>query len=203
MTRDRASNPIAALIQELKRLPGIGEKGAQRLAFFLIQSPPELAESLSKAIEAARLTTTLCPVCRNLSSGGGKCAICQDDKRDSRVLCIVETPSDLQAIEKSGGYRGRYHILHGALSPLDGFGPENLRVPDLIDRIRRESVQEVILAVNPNVKGDATAHYLAEKLVPLGIRITRIASGVPAGSELEYLDRSTIELAVKYRREWD
>ena len=199
---NRKSSPPLDLVQQLKRLPGIGEKGAQRLAFFLIQSPPELSESLSRAIEAARVNTTLCPICNNLSSGGETCAICADPKRDPQMICVVETPADLQAVEKSGSFRGRYHILHGALSPLDGIGPEHLQVPSLIERITRESVQEIVLALNPNVKGDTTAHYLADQLASLGLKITRIASGVPAGSELEYLDRSTIEQAVKYRREW-
>jgi recombination protein RecR len=129
------STPLTELIQQLKRLPGIGEKGAQRLAFFLIKSPPELSESLSQAIQAARLNTTLCPLCYNLSSLNGTCSICQDPKRDPHLLCVVETPVDLQAIEKSESFRGRYHILHGVISPLDGIGPEGLKIPELFARI--------------------------------------------------------------------
>ena len=131
------------------------------------------------------------------------CSVCSNSGRDPHLLCVVETPVDLQAVEKSGSFRGRYHVLHGALSPLDGIGPENLKLPELMVRLEKEPVRELVLALNPNLKGDATAHYLAEKLKARGIKITRIASGVPAGSELEYLDRSTIERAVKYRRDWE
>jgi len=194
---------LAELVTQLKRLPGIGEKGAQRLALFLIRSPAELSESLARAIAGARQHTTLCPICFNLSEGGEPCAICSNPARDRELLCVVETPADLKALEKSRSYQGRYHILHGALSPLDEIGPGELKIAELFARIEKERFREIILALNPNVKGEATAHYLAEKLRSCGVRITRIASGVPAGSELEYLDRLTIEQAVKYRREWD
>ncbi|MDD5223452.1 MAG: recombination mediator RecR [bacterium] len=194
---------IAELVEQLKRLPGIGEKGAQRLALFLIRSPAELSESLARAIAGARLKTTLCPICFNLSAGDEPCDICANADRDPGLLCVVETPADLKALEKSHSYRGRYHILHGTLSPLDEIGPDELKISELFARLEKEPCREVILALNPNVKGEATAHYLAQKLKTLGIKITRIASGVPAGSELEYLDRLTIEQAVKYRREWD
>ncbi len=194
---------LATLVEQLKRLPGIGEKGAQRLALFLIRSPGELSESLARAIADARQHTTLCPICFNLSAGEEPCDICANPARDPGLLCVVETPADLKALEKSRSYGGRYHILHGTLSPLDQIGPDELKISELFARLEKESFREIILALNPNMKGEATAHYLAQKLKTLGIKITRIASGVPAGSELEYLDRLTIEQAVKYRREWD
>jgi recombination protein RecR len=194
---------LAELVAQLKRLPGIGEKGALRLALFLIRSPAELSESLARAIAGARRHTTLCPLCFNLSTGGEPCAICANPGRDPGLLCVVETPADLKALEKSRSYSGRYHILHGTLSPLDEIGPGELKISELLARLEKETFREIILALNPNVKGEATAHYLAGKLRSSGIKVTRIASGVPAGSELEYLDRLTIEQAVKYRREWE
>ena len=204
-TPSRPEKPdlLAELVDQLKRLPGIGEKGAQRLALFLIRSPAELSESLARTIAGARRNTTLCPICFNLSAGDEPCDICANLDRDPGLLCVVETPADLKALEKSRSYRGRYHILHGTLSPLDEIGPGELKISELFARLEKESCREIILALNPNVKGEATAHYLAQKLKTLGIKITRIASGVPAGSELEYLDRLTLEQAVKYRREWD
>ncbi|MCX5859750.1 MAG: recombination mediator RecR [Proteobacteria bacterium] len=202
-TKSPQPDLLAELVEQLKRLPGIGEKGAQRLALFLIRSPAELSESLARVIAGARRNTTLCPICFNLSAGDEPCDICANQDRDPGLLCVVETPADLKALEKSRSYRGRYHILHGTLSPLDEIGPDELKISELFARLEKESCREVILALNPNMKGEATAHYLAQKLKSLGIKITRIASGVPAGSELEYLDRLTIEQAIKYRREWD
>jgi recombination protein RecR len=192
--------PIQELIDELARLPGIGPKSAQRLAFWLIKSNPEDAKRLASAIVAAKDRISFCRECGNVAEGD-LCRICRDPSRDSTVICVVEEPKDAATIEKASLVKGRYHILGGAISPLDGIGPEDLRVQELLDRVSRDGVTEVILATNPNLEGNATAMYVAAMLKPLGITVTRLASGLPVGGDLEYADEITLSQALEGRRE--
>lgn len=199
------ADPIARLIQVLGKLPGIGEKTATRLAFHVLRSPESYARELAAALLAVKERIQLCSVCMNLTETD-PCALCQDPRRDGKVVCVVAHPTDLMAIERTGGFRGRYHVLHGVLSPLDGVGPSDLRVRELLARVGgteggQAEVTEIILATSPNVEGEATALYLAKLLKPLGLRVTRIASGVPIGGELEYADGITISRALEGRRE--
>jgi recombination protein RecR len=191
------ADPILRLVQRLSRLPGIGEKTATRLAFALVTGPPqharELAEALLDVVERIRL----CSICANLTESD-PCARCDDPRRDAATVCVVATPSDLAAIDRVGEYRGRYHVLHGLLSPLDGVGPEDLRISELLRRLDG-SVQEVIVATSAGVEGEATAMYLARLVKPLGVQVTRIASGIPVGGELEYSDQATIARALSGR----
>ncbi|MBF7084172.1 recombination protein RecR [Desulfallas sp. Bu1-1] len=191
---------VSRLIGELARLPGIGSKTAQRLAFFLLNAPPEVAENLAAAIREARATVTRCSVCGNLTDID-PCAICSDQTRDRGVICLVQDPRDVAAVEKYRGFKGVYHVLHGALSPLAGVGPEQLNIKSLLARLEGGDVQEVILATNPDVEGDATALYLARLIKPLGVRVTRIAHGLPVGAHLEYADEITLGKAIEGRRE--
>ncbi len=193
------SDPIQRLIQRLARLPGIGEKTATRLAFHILRAPEAHARELAQALLEVREKVRLCSVCCNLTEVD-PCAICSDARRDPHILCVVGQPTDVLAIERSGDYRGRHHVLHGVLSPLDGVGPEDLRIAELVRRLDG-SVHEVILATSPNVEGEATAMYLAKLIKPLGPRVTRIASGVPIGGELEYVDQVTLTRAIEGRRE--
>ena len=196
------SDPITRLVTRLGRLPGIGEKSATRLALHLVRAPDshvrELAQALLEVVDKIRL----CSVCANLTESD-PCAICADGRRDGRTICVVANPSDLLAIDQAGGYRGQYHVLHGQLSPLEGIGPEDLRIDMLVDRIDGpgETVEEVILATSASVEGEATAMYLARLLKPLGVRVSRIASGLPVGGELEYADKATIARALDGRSE--
>jgi recombination protein RecR len=192
--------PIQELIDQLARLPGIGPKSAQRLAFWLVKAPVEEAKRLSRAIVEAKERIFFCRECGNVAEGD-LCRICRDPGRDITVLCVVEEPKDAATIEKAGVVKGRYHILGGAISPLDGVGPEDLRVQELLDRVGRDDVTEVILATNPNLEGNATAMYVAAMLKPLGIRVTRLASGLPVGGDLEYADEVTLSQALEGRRE--
>jgi recombination protein RecR len=194
------ADPLAALIQQLSRLPGVGEKTAARLAFHILRAPPSYAEELARAILDLRQRLRNCSVCCQLTESD-PCAICSDPRRDASLLCVVALPQDLLAIERTGAFRGRYHVLHGVLSPLDGVGPDELRIDALLARLGTGEVQEVILATSPNVEGDATALYLARLIKPLGIRASRIASGVPIGGELEYADGVTLNRALEGRRE--
>jgi recombination protein RecR len=193
---------VQTLIDELGRLPGIGPKSAQRIAFYLLKAAPEDARRLANSITEAKERVSWCRQCYNLSEGE-LCTFCRDAKRDTRVLCVVEEPRDIVAVERTGEFRGRYHVLQGAISPIEGIGPEQLRVKELLTRIGAESVDEVILATNPNIEGEATAMYLARLLKPLGIRVTRIASGLPVGGDLEYADEVTLGRALEGRREVD
>jgi recombination protein RecR len=193
------SDPIQRLIQRLARLPGIGEKTATRLAFHILRAPEPQARELAQAIVEVREKIRLCSVCCNLTEAD-PCPVCADPRRDGHIICVVAQPTDLLAVDRSGHYRGRYHVLHGVLSPLDGIGPDDLRIADLVRRVGPE-VTEVILATSPNVEGEATAMYLARLLKPLGVRVTRIASGVPIGGELEYVDQVTLTRALDGRRE--
>jgi recombination protein RecR len=195
-----SSPPIERLIASLKRLPGIGEKSAGRLAFFLLGAPDALVSELAEAVGRLKQDTALCERCFNLTDQS-PCAICRDPRRDTALICVVEEPADLVSVEKSGGFAGQYHVLGGVLSPIDGVGPEDLRVPELEARIREGAVKEVILATNPNAEGDATAHYLADRLRPLGVALTRIACGMPLGGDLEYADHVTVGRSLENRRE--
>jgi recombination protein RecR len=192
------SDPIGRLIRELSKLPGVGEKTATRLAFHILRAPAEYARSLAQALSEVKEKIRLCDVCMNLTERS-PCALCEDPKRDPSLVCVVATPPDLYAIDRTGGFRGRYHVLHGVLSPLDGIGPDDLRIRELL--ARTAGLREVIVATSPNVEGEATALYLAKVLKPLGVKVTRIASGLAVGGELEYADGVTIGRALSDRRE--
>jgi recombination protein RecR len=192
--------PIQDLIDELSRLPGIGPKSAQRLAFYLVKAPAADARRLAEAVVAAKEKVRFCRECYSVSEGE-LCRICRDPGRDPAVICVVEESKDQAAIEKAGVIRGRYHVLGGAISPLEGIGPDDLRVQELLDRVGRNGAAEVILATNPNLEGNATAMYVAALLKPLGIRVTRLASGLPVGGDLEYADEVTLGQALEGRRE--
>ena len=195
------AEPIVRLIQELGKLPGIGEKTAERLAFHLLaQAKPE-AMLLANAIRDLKEQVKSCATCYNIAEQES-CEICSDPKRDPALVCVVEQTRDLWAIERSGSYRGAYHVLHGHLAPLDGVGPENLTIPRLLDRVKKGGIREVILATNPTTEGDATAFYIQKALVPLGTQVTRIARGIQAGSTLEYSDRTVVGDALTGRREF-
>ena len=191
---------VEQLIEELSRLPGIGRKTASRLTFYLLKQPRESASRLSDAILQVKDRISFCETCGNIAEGR-LCTHCLDPRRDDAIICVVEEPSDIHVIERSGGFRGRYHVLHGRLSPLDGVGPEGLTVERLLERVREGSVTEVILATNPDVEGEATALYLRRALAPLSVRVTRIARGIPMGGSLEFLDEITVGEALAGRRE--
>lgn len=194
--------PVQALIDELGRLPGIGPKSAQRIAFHLLKLPTEDAERLAGAIRDAKARVRFCERCFNVSEAV-LCGICSDERRDPSVICVVEEARDIVALEKTGEFRGRYHVLLGAISPIEGIGPEQLKVRELLVRLGDESVNEVILCTNPNVEGEATAMYLARLLKPLGVAVTRLASGLPVGGDLEYADELTLGRALEGRRSMD
>jgi len=191
---------LQALIQLLSKLPGIGEKSAARLAFFILRGDQGYASELARAIEMVKTQTRFCSRCFALTEAD-PCPICEDLRRDRSILCVIEEPADLVSIERSHGFAGTYHVLHGSISPLDGRGPEQLRIRELIERLGRESVQEVVLATNPTIEGEATAVYLARLIKPLGIRVSRIAHGIPVGGTLEYSDQVTVGRALEGRRE--
>jgi recombination protein RecR len=194
--------PVQNLVDELGRLPGVGPKSAQRIAFYLLKAAPEDAKRLANAIVDAKEKVSWCRRCFNIAEGE-LCSFCRDERRDSTVVCTVEEPRDIVAIERTAEFRGRYHVLQGAISPIEGIGPEQLRVKELLTRIADEGIEEVILATNPNIEGEATAMYLARLLKPLGVRVTRIASGLPVGGDLEYADEVTLGRALEGRREVD
>ena len=192
---------LRALIDELGRMPGIGPKSAQRIAFYLLKVPDEDARRLAASIVAVKERTTLCERCFNVAEAGGLCEVCSDDRRDPATVCVVEDPRDIVAVERTQRFKGRYHVLHGALSPLEGIGPEQLRIRELLERVGTEGIKEAILCTNPNLEGEATAMYLARLLSPLGVTVTRIASGLPVGGDLEYADELTLGNALDGRRE--
>jgi recombination protein RecR len=192
-------DPLVRLIEELQRLPGIGPKGAQRLAFHLLKTPREHTDRLVEAVRDVKERVTYCSLCHNITDAD-PCAFCSDGSRDPRVICVVEEAQNVSAIEKTREFRGVYHVLMGALSPLQGIGPDDLKIKTLLARING-GVSEVILATNPNVEGEATALYLARLLKPLGVKVTRIAMGVPVGSDIEYADEITMHKALEGRRE--
>ena len=192
-------DPLARLVEELQRLPGIGSKGAQRLAFHILKTPREQADRLIDAVRDVKERVTYCSVCNNITEAD-PCAFCRSDERDHNVICVVEEPQNVGAVEKTREFKGVYHVLMGALSPLQGIGPDDLKIKNLVDRAGN-GVREVILATNPNVEGEATAIYLARLLKPLGVKVTRIAMGVPVGGDLDYADEVTMHRALEGRRE--
>jgi recombination protein RecR len=194
------TGPLRARIDEQGRLPGIGPKSAQRIAFHILKVPAEDAARLSDAIVAVKERTTLCDCCFNVAEGGALCAVCSDDRREEAVLCVVEDPRDIVAVERTGRFSGRYHVLGGALNPLEGIGPEQLKVRELLSRIDEGKIKEVIVCTNPNLEGEATAMYVARLLTPLGVVVSRLASGLPVGGDLEYADELTLGRALEGRR---
>ena len=192
--------PVQDLIDALRRLPGIGYKSAQRLAFHLLKAPAEEAHGLADAIIAAKQKVAICKTCFNVSEGE-QCNFCRDPKRDSTLVCVVEEPGDIIAIERTQEFRGRYHVLGGHISPMDGIGPDDLRIRELLQRVGTGEVKEVIICTNPTVEGEATAIYLAGLIRPLDVRVTRIASGLPVGGDLEYADEVTLGRALEGRRD--
>ena len=196
------AGPVQDLIDELGRLPGVGPKSAQRIAYHLLKLPAEDALRLATAINEVKARISFCRRCFNIAEGE-QCEICADTRRDAGTVCVVEEPRDIVAIEKTQEFRGRYHVLQGAISPIEGIGPEQLRVKELLGRLDEESITEVILCTNPNIEGEATAMYLARLLKPLGVKVTRIASGLPVGGDHEYADELTLGRALEGRREVD
>lgn len=194
------AEPLARLINEFKRLPGVGQKSAQRLAYHVLRSTRDDAEHLSQAILDVKDKLGLCSVCNNISDGD-LCNFCRDTNRDPKVVCVVEEPPNIIGIETTRQFEGRYHVLHGSLSPLRGIGPDSLKIKSLVERIGQGEIEEVIVATNPTVEGEATAVYLARLLKPLGVRVTRIGMGVPVGSDLEFADEVTISKAMEGRRQ--
>src|SRR5581483_10704997 len=194
--------PVQSLIDELGRLPGVGPKSAQRIAFYLLKAAPEDVNRLARAITEAKARVTWCRRCFNLAEGE-LCVYCRDDRRDPSLLCVVQEAPDIVAVERTHEFGGRYHVLQGAISPIEGVGPEQLRIKELLRRVGEEGVREVILATNPNIEGETTAMYLAKVLKPLDVRVTRIASGLPVGGDLEYADEVTLGRALEGRREVD
>jgi len=194
------SASVQELIDQLGRLPGIGPKSAQRVAFHLLKIPADDALKLADAIVEAKQRVSFCQRCFNLSEGGEECSICSDPRRESRMLCVVEDSQDIVAVERTQEFRGRYHVLQGAFSPIDGIGVDQLRIKELMTRVGEEDVEEVIIATNPNLEGEATASLLVKYLKPMGIRVSRIASGLPVGGDLEYADELTLGRALEGRK---
>lgn len=191
---------VQDLIDELGKLPGVGPKSAQRISFYLLKTPREDALRLARAITEAKDKVSFCRRCWNIAEGDS-CGICNDSRRDTTVVCVVEEPRDIVAVEKTGEFHGRYHVLQGAINPIEGIGPDQLKVRELLARIDAEEIAEVILCTNPNLEGDATAMYLTRLLKPMGVKVTRIASGLPVGGDLEYADELTLGRALEGRRE--
>jgi len=194
------AEPVARLIEEFNKLPGIGPKSAQRLTYFLLRMPAEQARALAEAIVGVKERITFCSICHNITESN-PCVICRTDVRDRSMICVVEEPLDILALERTRQYSGLYHVLHGVISPMDGIGPDDLKIAELLARLQDGSVKEVILATNPNLEGEATAMYLQRLISPLGIRVTRLARGLPVGGDLEYADEVTLSRALEGRRE--
>ena len=192
--------PVENLVEQFARLPGIGGKSAQRLAFHVLSLPMEEAQAFADAILEAKKTVTCCPVCRNLTAGG-LCPICASPKRDGSIICVVADPRDVAALERSREYNGRYHVLHGVISPMNHVGPDDLEIKSLVERVAQGDVKEVIMATNPDTEGEATAMYLSRLLKPFGVRVTRLAYGIPVGGHLEFADDATLMRALEGRRE--
>ncbi len=192
--------PLVRLIDEFHKLPGIGPKSAQRLAYYLLRMPAVDAQALAAAILEVKERVTLCTICQNVTEVD-PCRVCSDDRRDQATICVVEEPLDILALERSHAYEGLYHVLHGAISPMDGIGPEDLKTTELLQRLRSDEVREIILATNPNLEGEATAMYLTRLLKPLGVKVTRLARGLPVGGDLEYADDVTLARALEGRQE--
>jgi len=194
------ASPVQNLIEELSKLPGIGPKSAQRLAFYILKVPPEEAQRLASALVAVKEKIRFCKICYNVTDQE-VCEYCRDPRRDDSVLCVVEESNDVIAMEKTGEFKGRYHVLQGAVSPIDGVGPEDIRMKELLQRLQDGKIEEIVVATNPNIEGEATAMYIAKLTKPLGIKVTRIASGLPVGGELEYADEVTLGRALQGRTE--
>ena len=195
----RMIRPLANLYEQLRRLPGVGSKTAMRLAYHIIDMPESEVQQLAEALSSAKKSIHYCSQCFNLTDGE-KCAVCSDPSRDHFTICVVEQPQDIAAMERSHGYNGLYHVLHGVLSPLDGVGPDKLKIRELFQRLQQESISEIIIATNSDVEGEATATYLAQLLKPIGITVSRIARGLPMGGDLEYADEVTLSKALENRR---
>ena len=194
--------PLRNLIESFSRLPGIGPKTASRLAFYLLRAPEELSMDLAQALQAIKTETTYCQTCFNITvAGRTECEICSSPDRNQGVICVVEEPLDVMALERTEGFVGRYHVLHGVLSPIEGIGPDDLKIRSLLARVQSGEVQEIILGTNPSMEGDATAMYLQKQLIPMGVRVTRLARGLPVGGDLEYADQSTLLRALAGRQE--
>jgi len=198
--QSRAAAPVARLIDELHRLPGIGPKSAQRLAYHLLRATKEEAQALADAITEVKERISLCTLCQN-TTDINPCLICTDEARDRSLICVVEEPLDILAVERTRGYKGLYHVLHGSISPMDGIGPEQLKVRELLERLRDGTVTEVIMATNPNLEGEATAMYVSRLLQPMGLRVTRLARGLPMGGDIEYADDLTLARALENRQD--
>jgi recombination protein RecR len=194
------AEPVSRLIDEFNKLPGIGPKSAARLAYHLLRMPEAEARALAEAIIAVKDKIVLCSVCQNITDSD-PCAICRSEERDQSKVCVVEEPLDILALERTGQYQGLYHVLHGVISPMEGIGPDDLKIRELLERLKSGKVEEVILATNPNLEGEATAMYLHRLLSPLGVRITSLARGLPVGGDLEYADEVTLSRALEGRRE--
>ncbi len=192
--------PVARLIEAFHKLPGIGPKSAQRLTYHVLRAPEEEARALAQAVIELKEKITLCSACQNVTEAD-PCGICADSQRDQSTICVVEEPLDILALERSRGYRGLYHVLHGVISPMEGVGPEDLKLSELVARLRNGTVQEVIMATNPNLEGEATAMYVSRLLSPMGVRVTRLARGLPTGADLEYADDLTLARALENRQE--
>jgi recombination protein RecR len=192
--------PVQSLIDELSRLPGIGPKTASRLTYFLLRQPPEQSKSLAEALVEMKERTRFCSICFNMTEND-PCPVCSDEAREASVLCVLEEPLDVIAIEKTRVFKGRYHVLHGAISPVDDVGPDDLRIKELLNRLRDNKVREVIIATNPSYEGEATAMYLQKQIAPLGLKVTRLARGLPVGGDLEYADETTLARALEGRSE--
>ena len=197
---EATAEPVARLIEEFSRLPGIGPKTAQRLTYFLLRAPTEQVQALAEALVRLKERTVLCSQCFNITEED-PCAICRNAERDRGTICVVEEPLDVLALDRTRTYKGLYHVLHGAISPVDGVGPEELRIRELLTRVTREPIEEVVLATNPNLEGEATAMYIHGLLRPIGVRVTRLARGLPVGGDLEYADEITLIRALEGRRE--
>ena len=189
------------LVEQFAKLPGVGVKSAQRLAFYVLSMPDDEANAFAQAVISAKTTIHCCPVCQNLTDGDGPCSICASPKRDQSTICVVADPKDVAAMERSREYQGLYHVLHGVLSPLDGVGPDQLKIRELLLRLQKGTVKEVIIATNSDVEGEATANYLAGLIRPTGVKVSRIAHGLPVGGDLEYADELTLYKALENRRE--
>lgn len=200
MNHPSTAAPIVRLIEEFHKLPGIGPKSAQRLAYYILRAPQAQASALAEAILAVKERVVLCSVCENVTETN-PCLICRSPERDRSLICVVEEPLDILALERSRGFRGLYHVLHGAISPMDGVGPSELKIASLMARLRDGLVREVIMATNPNLEGEATAMYLHRLMAPLGIRVTRLARGLPVGGDVEYADEVTLARAIEGRQE--
>ncbi len=192
--------PVQTLIDELSRLPGIGPKTASRLTYFLLRQPPEQSKSLAEALVEMKEHTRFCSICFNMTEND-PCPVCSDEAREASVICVLEEPLDVIAIEKTRVFKGRYHVLHGAISPVDDVGPDDLRIKELLNRLRDNKVREVIIATNPSYEGEATAMYLQKQIAPLGLKVTRLARGLPVGGDLEYADETTLARALEGRSE--